>query len=186
MTTPRTTLRLLAALALLSVWLVLPDAAHAQTTTSTSSSTTTTASTSTTTSTSLATTTSTSTTSTTLITTQVITGCHVLADQPLGSGYHVAGVFTGAAAYRTDGMVFGIPNTMKAAGKCLCNSVARIPMTVIFNTSAGTMFEPAPYAVPAGTRPTSVAVKAFSAAGTEVVNGTPLNTLTIEFWSVCK
>jgi hypothetical protein len=113
-----------------------------------------------------------------------VTGCHVVADQPLGSGYHVAGYFIGAASYRTGGMIFGIPNTMKVAGRCLCNSVARVPMTVIFNTSAGIMFEPAPY--PSSVRPTGLTVEAFSAAGTEVTATTPLSSDLIEFWSVCK
>jgi hypothetical protein len=74
-------------------------------------------------------------------------------------------------------MLFAIPNTLKAAGRCLCNSPARTPRTVLFDPVNGIHFQ---YDKTAHT------VLAYSAATTQETQTTDLSALEIPFFSVCQ
>src|SRR5205814_3935201 len=113
-------------LALLSVFLARPVLGQTSTSTSTSTTTTTVTTTSTT------TVTTTSTSTTTLPPGAGRVTCVVESDSVYVNGpYHVLGHCIMSPGYADGGDGFSAANTLKDAGKALCNSPQRVPIVVL-------------------------------------------------------
>ena len=164
-------------LALLSVFLARP--VFAQSTTTAAPTTTTTATTTTA-------TTTTATTTTTLPAGSGRVTCTIDSDSVYVNGpYHTLGRCIMSPGYAEGGDAFSAANTVKDAGKALCNSPQRVPIVVLVEAA-----HPAPtttnwilFDYDHGTRK----MRAFDPKlGTEVVAGTDLSAYTIRFRADCK